>query len=100
MSLKTLCCAFGFDRNGSIICHLCEILIYPFYLLLLNYLIFFFFFLNYLILDVLGLRRYTRAFSSCSVQGLLFLAVAELLTDVASLVEHRFLVRGLNNCDT
>ena len=90
MSLKTLCCAFGFDRNGSIICHLCEILIYPFYLLLLNY----------LILDVLGLRRYTRAFSSCSVQGLLFLAVAELLTDVASLVEHRFLVRGLNNCDT
>ena len=90
MSLKTLCCAFGFDRNGSIICHLCEILIYPFYLLLLNY----------SILDVLGLRRYTRAFSSCSVQGLLFLAVAELLTDVASLVEHRFLVRGLNNCDT
>ena len=90
MSLKTLCCAFGFDRNGSIICNLCEILIYPFYLLLLNY----------LILDVLGLRRYTRAFSSCSVQGLLFLAVAELLTDVASLVEHRFLVRGLNNCDT
>ena len=64
MSLKTLCCAFSFDRNGSILCHLCEILIYPFYLLFLNY---------YLFLDVLGLRCSTRAFSSCRAQGLLFL---------------------------
>ena len=91
MSLKTLCCAFSFDRNGSILCHLCETLIYPFYLLFLNY---------YLFLDVLGLHCSTRAFSSCRAQGLLFLAVRGLLTDMASLVEHRFLARGLRSCGT
>ena len=43
---------------------------------------------------VLGLRCCTRAFSSCSKQGLLFLAVRGLLIAVASLVaEH-----GLSSC--
>ena len=37
----------------------------------------------------LGLRCYARAFSSCSEQGLLFIAVLRLLIAVASLVaEH------------
>ena len=52
----------------------------------------FLFFLNkfiYLFLAALGLRCCTQAFSSCSEQGLLFVAVCRLLTAVASLVpEH------------
>ena len=41
-------------------------------------------------LAVLGLRCCTQAFSSCSEQGLLFIAVCGLLIVVASLVvEHR-----------
>ena len=44
----------------------------------------------YLFLAVLGLRCCTRAFSSCSERGLLFIAVRGLLIVVASLVaEHR-----------
>ena len=43
----------------------------------------------YLFLAALGLRCYARAFSSCSEQGLLFIAVHGLLIVVASLVvEH------------
>ena len=43
----------------------------------------------YLLLAVLGLRCRARAFSSCSEQGLLFVAVRRLLTAVASFVaEH------------
>ena len=43
----------------------------------------------YLFLAVLGLRCCTRAFSSCSERGLLFVAVHRLLIEVASLVtEH------------
>ena len=57
----------------------------------------FFFFFNksfiyfiYLFLAVLGLRCRTRAFSSCSERGLLFVAMRGLLIVVASLVaEHR-----------
>ena len=54
----------------------------------------FFFFINlfilfYLFLAALGLRRCTRAFSSCREWGLLFVAVRGLLIAVASLaVEH------------
>ena len=40
----------------------------------------------YLFLAVLGLCCCTRAFSSCSERGLLFVAVRRLLTVVASLV--------------
>ena len=40
----------------------------------------------YLFLAVLGLRCCKRAFSSCSEQGLLFIAVHRLLIVVASLV--------------
>ena len=40
----------------------------------------------YLFMAVLGLRCCTRAFSSCSEWGLLFVAVHELLIVVASLV--------------
>ena len=44
----------------------------------------------YLFLAALGLRCCTRAFSSCSERGLLFVAVHRLLIAVASLVaEHR-----------
>ena len=44
----------------------------------------------YLFLAALGLRCYTRAFSSCSERGLLFVAVRGFLIAVASLaVEHR-----------
>ena len=47
------------------------------------------FLLIYLFLSVLGLRCCTQAFSSCGERGLLFLAVRELLSAVASLVtEH------------
>ena len=54
-------------------------------------LIFFFFFNKfiYLFLAALGLCCCTRAFSSCSEQGLLFVTVHRLLIAVASLVaEH------------
>ena len=51
---------------------------------------FIFYLLIYLFLAVLGLRCCTRAFSSCSERGLLFVVVRGLLTVVASLVaEHR-----------
>ena len=51
-------------------------------------LLLFYFFLN-LLLAVLGLRCCTRAFSSCSEWGLLFVAVCGLLIALASLVaEH------------
>ena len=53
---------------------------------------FFFFLINlfiYLFLAALGLPCCARAFSSCSEQGLLFVAVRGLLIAVASLVaEH------------
>ena len=63
----------------------------------LQYCLFTFFFLNkfiyfilFLFLAVLGLRCCTWAFSSCSEQGLLFVAVRGLPIAVASLVaEHR-----------
>ena len=49
---------------------------------------FFIFYLN-LFMAALGLCRCTRAFSSCSEWGLLFVAVRGLLIAVASLVaEH------------
>ena len=49
----------------------------------------FFFKFIYLFLAALGLRCCARAFSSCSKQGLLFVAVRGLLIAVASLVaEH------------
>ena len=58
-----------------------------------------FFFINlfiHLFLAALGLRCCTRAFSSCSKQGLLFVAVHGLLIAVASLVgEHELQARGL-----
>ena len=45
--------------------------------------------LIYLFMAALGLRCYTRAFSSCGERGLLFVAVRGLLIAVASLVaEH------------
>ena len=56
----------------------------------------FFFLINfylfiYLFLAALGLRCCVQAFSSCSEQGLLFVAVHGLLIAVASLVaEHGF----------
>ena len=44
----------------------------------------------YLFLVVLGLHCCTRAFSSCSVQELIFVVARRLLAAVASLVaEHR-----------
>ena len=51
----------------------------------------FFFFFNkfiYLFLAELGLHCCAWAFSTCSKQGLLFVAVRGLLIAVASLVEH------------
>ena len=51
---------------------------------------FLFSFFLYIFLAVLGLHCCMQAFSSCSEQGLLFVAVHRLLTVVASLVvEHR-----------
>ena len=48
------------------------------------------FFLSlYLVLAVLGLCCYVRAFSSCGEQGLLFVAVQGLLIVVASLLAER-----------
>ena len=61
----------------------------------------FLFFLNfiYLFMAVLGLRFCARAFSSCSKQGPLFIAVRGPLTIVASLVaEHRLQTRRLSSC--
>ena len=61
----------------------------------------FFFLINlfiylFLFLPALGLRCRARAFSSCSEQGLLFIAVRGLLIAVASLVaEHGLPVHGL-----
>ena len=50
---------------------------------------FLFFFLVSLVLVALGLRCCAQAFSRCSEQGLLFIAVRGLLIAVASLVtEH------------
>ena len=43
-------------------------------------------FFNYLFLAVLGLRCCTRAFSSCSEWGLVFVVVRRLLIAVASLI--------------
>ena len=49
---------------------------------------FFLIYFIYLFLAALGLRCCARAFSSCSEQGLLFIAVHRLLIAVASLVEE------------
>ena len=59
-----------------------------------------FFFINlFLFLAVLGLRFCARAFSSCSEQGPLFIAVCWPLTVTASLVaEHRLQTRRLSSC--
>ena len=52
-----------------------------------------------LFLPALGLRCCARAFSSCSEQGLLFVAVRGLLIAVASLVaEHRLQYAGFSSC--
>ena len=52
--------------------------------------------LIYLFMAALGLRCYTRAFSSCGERGLLFVAVRGLLIAVASLVaEHGLQAHGL-----
>ena len=53
----------------------------------------------YLFMAVLGLRFCARAFSSCSKQGPLFIAVHGPLTVAASLVaEHRLQTRRLSSC--
>ena len=53
----------------------------------------------YLAMAVLGLRFCARAFSSCSKQGPLLIAVHGPLTIAASLVaEHRLQTRRLSNC--
>ena len=50
-----------------------------------------------MVLAVLGLRCYVRAFSSLSERGLLFVVVCGLLIAVAFLVvEHRLYVCGLH----
>ena len=50
---------------------------------------------------VLGLRFCARAFSSCSKQGPLFIAVRVPLTIAASLIaEHRLQTRRLSSCGT
>ena len=49
----------------------------------------FFFFITLFFLVVLGLRCCTRAFSSCSERGLLFVAVHGLPIAVASLVAEQ-----------
>ena len=58
------------------------------------YFILLFLFIFNLFLAVLGLRCCTQAFSSCSEQGLLFIAVRGLLTAVASVV----VALGLSSC--
>ena len=56
----------------------------------LYFLKFIYFYLFILFLAALGLRCCAQAFSSCSEQGLLFVAVRGLLIMVASLVaEHQ-----------
>ena len=61
--------------------------------------LFIYLFINYYFLAVLGLRFCARAFSSCSEQGPLFIAVHGPLTVAASLVaEHRLQMRRLSNC--
>ena len=53
----------------------------------------------YLFLAVSGLRFCVRAFSSCSEQGPLFIAVRGPLTITASFVaEHRLQTRRLSSC--
>ena len=47
-----------------------------------------FIYLFYLFLAALGLCCCARAFSSCGMRGLLFVAVCGLLIAVAYLVEH------------
>ena len=60
---------------------------------------YFFYFFIYLFLAVLGLHFCARAFSSCSKQGPLFIAVRGPLTIVASLVaEHRLQKCRLSSC--
>ena len=60
------------------------------YTFFLKFIFFFFLIYLFLFLAALGLRCCTWAFSSCSEQGLLFIAVRRLLIAVASLaVEHR-----------
>ena len=62
----------------------------------LNLVFYKFIYFIYLFLAALGLRCCTRAFSSCSERGLLFVAVHGLLIAVASLVaEHGLQARGL-----
>ena len=61
----------------------------------------FFLIFIYLFLAVLGLRFCVRAFSSCSKQGPLFIAVRGPLVIAASLVaEHRLQTRRLSTCGT
>ena len=61
--------------------------------------LFYFILFIYLFMAVLGLRFCTRAFSSCSKRGPLFIVVRGPLTIAASLVaEHRLQTRGLSNC--
>ena len=55
----------------------------------------------YVCMAVLGLRFCARAFSSCSKQGPLFIAVRVPLTIAASLIaEHRLQTRRLSSCGT
>ena len=49
----------------------------------------------YSFLAVIGFRYCAQALSSCGEWGLLFIAVRELLTAVASLVKHRLEACGL-----
>ena len=64
---------------------------------LLTYLFIYLF--NFILLAVLGLRFYARAFSSCGKWGPRFIAVRGPLTIAASLVAgHRLQTRRLSNC--
>ena len=80
----------GREKNWELcqLAHMCPTSMLP---PLLKMLYFFFFLINlFIYLSVLGLRCSARAISSCSEQGLLFVAVHRLLIVVASLVaEHR-----------
>lgn len=66
------------------------------------YLFFFRIFNIYLLMAMLGLHCYTRAFSSCGELGLLFTAVHGFLIVVAFLVAECGLYRviGLSSCDS
>ena len=58
-----------------------------------------FIYFTYLFLAVLGLRCCARAFSSCREQGLFFIAVRGLLTEVTSLCRGaQALERRLSSC--